>query len=111
MVENASSSDLTPVNHRSAPISVTHDSKNSFAYVIKQSLQDHHLTKDDAFEGFMRIMYASHVCAGSADKFRSALDHLLQKKSLPPFSIRDFPPISPIGIATVSSNPDPDCRT
>ena len=47
--------------------------------------------------------------AGSADSFQSTLDHL-QKNSLPSFSIGDCPQTSsPIGIATASSNPYPDC--
>ena len=54
-------------------------------------------------------MYASHVCAGSVDIFQSALANLLQKNSLPSFSIGDCPSLSPISIATASSNPDPDC--
>ena len=49
------------------------------------------------------------MCAGSADFFQSALDLLLQKKSLPSFSSRDCPQISPIGIATASFNLDRDC--
>ena len=80
MVKSASSSAPTPVNHRSALIPATHTSKTSFADVLKQSIQDHHLTKDDAFKGFMNIMYGSHVCADSADSLQSALDHVLQKK-------------------------------
>ena len=75
--------------------------------MVKQSVQDHHLTKDDAFKGYMSIMYASHMCAGSEYIFQSALDHLLQKNNLPSFSIGDCPLLSPIGIATASSNPDP----
>ena len=97
---------LPPVNHRSAPIPVNHVSKAPFADVVKQSVQDHHLTKDDAFKGFMRIMYASHIiCAGSADTFQGVLNHLLQKNNLPSFSIGDCPPFSPTGISTTSSNP------
>ena len=72
MAKSASSSAPIPVNHRSALIPATHTSKTSFADVLKQSIQDHHLTKDDAFKGFMSIMYASHVCAGSADNFQIA---------------------------------------
>ena len=80
VVKSASSSAPIPVNHRYAPIPVAHASKTSFPDVVKQSIQDYHLTKVDAFKGFMIIMYASHVCAGSADNLQSALDHLLQKK-------------------------------
>ena len=105
MVKSASSYAPTPVNHRSAPVPVAHTPKTSFADVVKQSIQDYHLTKDDAFKGFMSIMYASHVCAGSAENFQSALDHLLQKNKLPSFSIGDCPPLSPIGISTTTSNP------
>ena len=60
-------------------------SKTSFADVVKQSVQNHHLTKDDVFKGFMSIMYASHKCAGSADIFQSTLDHLFKKKNYHPF--------------------------
>ena len=80
MAKSASSSAPTPVNHRSPLIPVTHTSKTSLADVLKQTIQDHHFTKDDAFKGFMSIIYASHMCAGSADSFQSAIDHLLQKK-------------------------------
>ena len=79
-VKSSSSSALTSVNHRSTPIPVAHTSKTSFAGVVKQSIQDYHLTKDEAFKGFMSIMYARHMCAGLAENFQSALDHLLQKK-------------------------------
>ena len=108
MAKSASNSAPTPVNHRSALISVTHTSKTSFTNIPKQSIQDHHLTKDDAFKEFKSIVYGSHVCAGSADSFQSALDNILQKKSLPSFSIGDCPPISPIGFATATSSPNPD---
>ena len=80
MVRSASSSAPTAVNHRSASIPVANASKTSFADVVKQCVQDHHLTKDDALKGFMSSMHASHVCAGSVENFQSALDHLLQKK-------------------------------
>ena len=66
MVKSASSSAPTPVSHRSAPIPVTHAFKNLFADVVKETIQDHHLTKDDAFKEFMSIMLASPMCAGSA---------------------------------------------
>ena len=108
VVKSASSSAPTPVNHRSAPIPLTHASKTPFADVVQRSIQDHHITKDDAFKAFMSVMYASHTCAGSADIFQSALDHLLQKIFLPTFSIGNFPSLPPIGIATASSNSDSD---
>ena len=79
-VESASSSAATPINHRCAPIPVVLASKTSFADVVKQSIKDYYRTKDDDFKGFVSIMYASHVCAGSAENFQSALDYLLQKK-------------------------------
>ena len=43
MVKSASSAP-TPVNHRSAPIPVAHASKTSFADVVKQSIQEYHLS-------------------------------------------------------------------
>ena len=84
-VKSVSSSAPTPVNQRSAPISVTHASKTSFADVFKQSNQDYRLMIDVSFKGFMNILYDSHVCAASADNFQSFFDHLLQKNSLPSF--------------------------
>ena len=95
IAKSASSSAPTPVNHKSAIIPVTHASKSSLASVPKQFIQDHHLTKDDDFKEFMSILLVSTVCAGSADTFQSALDHLLQKNCLPSFYIGDCPPISP----------------
>ena len=71
------SSAPTPPNHRSAPSHVNLDSRTSFANVVKKTVQDHQITKDDAFKGFMSIMYASHVCYGSVDIFQNFLDHLL----------------------------------
>ena len=93
VVESASSSAPTPVSRRSAPIPVTYASKTSFSDVVKQSTQYHHLTKDDAFERFVRNIYASQMCAGSADIFQIDLEHLLQKNSLPSFAIGDRPPL------------------
>ena len=80
VVKSASGSAPTHISHMSAPIPINHVSKASFADAVKQSVHDHRLTKDDAFKGSMSIMYASHVCSGSADIFQSILDHLLQKK-------------------------------
>ena len=77
VVKSVSSSAPTLANHRPAPIPVTHTSKISFVDVVKHSIQDHHLTKDDPFKGFMYITYVSHMCARSADIFQSALDQLL----------------------------------
>ena len=75
--------------------------------MVNQSVQDHHLTKDDAFKVFTSIMYASHMCAGSADVFQSAIDHLLQKNNLPSFSV-DFLHIHQQVSQQFFSNPDPD---
>ena len=107
VVKSASSSAPTLVSHRSAPIHVNHVSKASFADAVKQFVHDHRLTKDDAFKGFMKNMYASHVCSGSMDIFKIVLDHLLQKNSLPYFSIGDCPLLSPIGMSISTSIPDP----
>ena len=52
-------------------------------------------------------MYASHLCSGSANIFQNVHDNLLQKSNLPFFSIGDCPPLSPIGISTATSIPDP----
>ena len=79
--------------------------------MVEQTIQDYHLTKDDGFKGFMSIMYASHVCAGLAENFQSALDHLLQKNNLPSFSIGDCPPLSPIGFSTSTSNPHSESKS
>ena len=70
----------TSVNHRSAPTQVNLVSKTAFVTVVKKTVQYHQITKNDVFKGFMSIMYASHVCFGSADIFENVLDHLLQKK-------------------------------
>ena len=48
MVKSTSRSAPTPVNNRSTPNPVAHASKTSFADVVKQCIQDYHLTKDDA---------------------------------------------------------------
>ena len=53
VVKSASSSAPFPVIHRCAPIPVTHASKTSFVHVVKQSIQEHHLTKGVALKGFM----------------------------------------------------------
>ena len=80
VVKSASSSTPTPVSHWFVSVPVSHVSKASFADTVKQSVHDHRLTMDDALKGFINIIYASHVCSGSADIFHNVLDHLLQKK-------------------------------
>ena len=49
MVKSVSSSAPIPVNHRSAPIPVSHASETSFVDLVKQSIQERNLRKDDIF--------------------------------------------------------------
>ena len=98
-VKSAFSSAVILVNHRTVPIPVNHVTKISFADVVKQSVQGHHHTKDNAIKGFMSIIYASLMCAGSQNIFQCSFDDLLQKNNLPSFSIGDCPQLLPISIA------------
>ena len=98
---SVSSSALTPVNH---PTHVNLDSKILFANVVKRTVQYKQFTKDDAFKGFMSIMYASYVRSCSVDIFQKVLVHLLQKNEIQSLSIGDCPPLSPIGIPTTTSS-------
>ena len=50
VVISASCTAPTPVNHRSVPIPVNNASKTFFASVVKQSVKNHHLTKNEAFK-------------------------------------------------------------
>ena len=86
-VRSAFASVPTPVSHRSAPISVSGVSKAAIADAV--------------------IIYAGHVCSGSADIFQNVLDHFLQRNDLPSFSIGDCPPLSLTGIPNATSFTDP----
>ena len=78
--KNVSSSVISPVKHSSVVSPISHCSKASYAKVVKQTVQDQHITKDDAFKRLMSFMYASYVCPGSAAIF--------QKSSRPPFAYK-----------------------
>ena len=99
------SSAPTPLNHLSTLSHVNLDSKTSFVNVVKKTVQDHQITRDDAFKGLMDIIYSSLVFYGSADIFLNFLDHLLQINKMPSFSIGDCPPLSPLGISTTTPTP------
>ena len=80
---------------------MNHGSKISFTNVVNQSVCNRYLAKDDAFKGFMSIMYASHVRSGP-------VDHLMQANILSSFSIEDCRPISTMNISTATSKSQTD---
>ena len=76
--------------------------------MIKQYFHGKQLTKDEAFRGFINIMYVSHVLSDLAHIF-SKFPQSPSAKKKSSFSLGDCPALLTIGVSIIdTSKPDPD---
>ena len=86
---------------------LTSNQKLHLPMLLKQTVQYPHLTKDDAFKGFMSNGHCiCQPCVFLLNGYFSKCPQQPFEKvnKLPPFFIGDCPPLSPIGISTTTSN-------